>query len=73
MDFSIIQEMMQSMDELDHPYNHELMTTWEQEFFESMLENLGDPTYRFTQKQVDQIERIRTKYELDIKHGEAIR
>ena len=73
MDFSIIQEMMQAMDELDHPYNQELMTTWEQDFFESMLEHLADPGYRFTQKQVDQIERIRTKYDLDIKHGEAIR
>ncbi len=67
------EEFRTAMEELDHPYSQELMTPWEQDFYESMLEHLALDDYRFSERQVREIFKIREKYDLDIQHGEAIR
>ena len=68
-----IEELRQAMDDLVLPYERELMNTWEQSFYEDMLEALAEVGYRFTDPQIDQVLKLREKYDLDIKHGEAMR
>ncbi len=68
-----IQEFNAAMDDLVLPYERELMTVWEQGFYEDMLEAQAAEGYRFTDPQIDQVLKMREKYDLDIKHGEALR
>jgi len=66
-------EFRTAIEELEGPYSRELLTTWEQGFFEDILERLAEVDYRFSKKQVERIEAMREKYDLDIQHQEAIR
>lgn len=68
-----VEELRVVMDELALPYDRELMTTWEQTFYEDLLEKMADVDYRFSYKQLARVEAMREKYDLDIKHGEAMR
>lgn len=68
-----IEDLQTTMEELEGPYSKELFTTWEQGFFEDIQERLADVEYRFSEKQLDRIEAMREKYDLDIRHGEATR
>ena len=68
-----MEEFREAMDDLEGPHSQELLTTWEQGFFEDMQEALAEVGYRFTDPQIDKVLAMREKYDLDIRHGEAIR
>ena len=61
-----------AMEELEVIYEAELMTTWEQGFYEDILERLAEPDYGFSEKQIDAVMAMRKKYDLDILHRRAI-
>lgn len=60
-----IEELRQAMDDLNLPYERELMTTWEQSFYEDMLENVADGQYRFSFRQLREVFKMREKYDLE--------
>lgn len=66
------EEFKIAMEELEVIYEAELMTTWEQGFYEDMLENFAAGDYRFSHKQIREIFKMREKYDLDISHRRAI-
>lgn len=68
-----MEEFREAMDDLEAIYSAEGLTTWEQGFFEDMQEALAEVDYRFTDPQIDKVLAMREKYDLDIRHGEAIR
>lgn len=68
-----LEEFRRAMDDLELPYERELMNTWEQGFYEDILENLADLEYRFSFRQLREVFKMREKYDLDIQHGEAMR
>jgi len=68
-----MEDFRTSIDELEPIYSAEMMTTWEQGFFEDILERLAEVDYGFSEKQIERIEAMREKYDLDIRHGKAVR
>ena len=68
-----MEDFREAMDELETIYAAEMLTVWEQGFFEDMQEALAEVGYRFTDPQIDLVLKMREKYDLDIRHGEAIR
>lgn len=64
-------EFRAAMEALDYPHGADLLTPWEDKFYESMLEHLALPDYRFSSRQMREIFKMREKYDLDIRHKEA--
>jgi hypothetical protein len=60
-----------AMEELEVIYEAELMTVWEQGFYEDILEHLAEVDYGFSEKQIDAVLAMREKYDLDILHRRA--
>jgi len=68
-----MEDSREAMDELETIYAAEMLTVWEQGFFEDMQEALAEVGYRFTDPQIDKVLAMREKYDLDIRHRGAIR
>lgn len=68
-----LDEFRAAMGALDYPYGAQLLTPWEDKFYESMLEHLALLDYLFSSRQMREIFKMREKYDLDIQHREATR